>query len=450
MRFCKTWWVNSLALKILLAFIAGTTLSITFLLLFSAFVKDRLPGMGLEERTRHLATQLTFDRNDRPTGFQGDGEHPAWLYQSLSQETAFRVIDEKGEMVLASAGAARWPDSSAVNRLQPGHFEFIINDVLYKGATEAYLHNGKTGYVQLTVSSRMVGFLHQQFAVPFIQRGIIVFSLVLLVVFGFCAWFTLKYSLKPLRRASEAAAGVSPQTLGTRVQTAGVPAEVAPLINSFNQALERLAKGYRVQQDFLAQAAHELKTPLTLIRAEVELMECSWETRVPLLTHIEHIARHVQQLLLLAEASEPHSYRFDYLDPGDVARDVADFLLGIADEKSVVIVVSAPSASLNWYADRGALFTLIKNITENALQHAPAESRIVIAINAGSIAVCDSGPGVMPEHLSMLFTRFWRGAHRRDHGAGLGLAICHEIALAHNWMLSAENSNPGLKMTISL
>ncbi len=56
----------------------------------------------------------------------------------------------------------------------------------------------------------------------------------------------------------------------------------------------------------------------------------------------------------------------------------------------------------------------------------------------------------MPEHLSMLFTRFWRGAHRRDHGAGLGLAICHEIALAHNWMLSAENSNPGLKMTIML
>lgn len=66
-----------------------------------------------------------------------------------------------------------------------------------------------------------------------------------------------------------------------------------------------------------------------------------------------------------------------------------------------------------------------------------------------AIRVRDQGPGVEPGQLSLMFSRFWRGAHRRDRGAGLGLAICQEIALAHGWTLSARNEAPGLSMTIS-
>ncbi|WP_226251338.1 sensor histidine kinase [Halomonas sp. SBBP1] len=103
---------------------------------------------------------------------------------------------------------------------------------------------------------------------------------------------------------------------------------------------------------------------------------------------------------------------------------------------------------MTWKADRGACFTLLKNLLENAIQHAPEQTLVSMEIQGNTITVLDRGPSVEPEQLSLLFSRFWRGAHRRDHGAGLGLAICQEIALAHGWTLTAHNAHPGLTMTL--
>ncbi|WP_431262384.1 sensor histidine kinase [Roseateles chitinivorans] len=109
----------------------------------------------------------------------------------------------------------------------------------------------------------------------------------------------------------------------------------------------------------------------------------------------------------------------------------------------------APDRSVTWDADRGALFTLLKNLLENAIQHAPAGSLVSVEIEADRLSVRDRGPGVTPHQLSRIFGRFWRGAHRRDHGAGLGLAICQEIAEAHGWTLSAQPEDPGLRMVVA-
>jgi two-component system sensor histidine kinase QseC len=91
------------------------------------------------------------------------------------------------------------------------------------------------------------------------------------------------------------------------------------------------------------------------------------------------------------------------------------------------------------------VFTLLKNLLENAIQHAPAKTEVCVATSGDELTVRDLGPGVDPEQLAQLFGRFWRGAHRRDHGAGLGLAICQAIALAHGWLLTAERAEPGLR-----
>ncbi|MBJ2067418.1 two-component sensor histidine kinase [Serratia odorifera] len=448
MRLEKTLWINSLSLRILLTLVGGILLSIGFLLLFGAIVKDRLPGMNLSERTLHLAQKLEYDGSGNPVGFSGDAEHPHWLYDSLSEETAFRVMDARGKVVLMSPGVRNWPHLASIAELQRRRFEFTTHGVFYDGATEPFEHHGKTWFMQLTVSSRIVSFLHQEFALPFIRLGIMVFSVVLLFVFTLCAYVSLKYALRPLRQASRAAAAITPQSLSDRVPTQCVAAEIVPLIGSFNHALERLENGYRVQQDFLAKAAHELKTPLTLIRAEVETMEGDLVPREPLLMHVAHLARHVQQILLLAEASEPLSYRFQPVDACEVARNVLFFLQKIAEDAKVKLIASDMHEKIIWQADRGALFTLLKNLIENAIQHAPAATEIAIDINADSISVRDWGPGVEPEQLSVMFSRFWRGEHRRDVGAGLGLAICREIALAHEWSLSARNSHPGLMVTV--
>ena len=242
-----------------------------------------------------------------------------------------------------------------------------------------------------------------------------------------------------MREASAAASRIAPRNLEMRLSAQSMPREMRPLIEAFNEALDRLEKGYRVQQEFLASAAHELKTPLALMRGQVELSESA--ERETLLQDIDVMARQVHQLLHLAEVSEVGNYEFEQVDVAVVAGEAVAFLQRLAQRGAVHLDLRAPEAMPAVRADRGALFVLLKNLVENAVQHSPRGSVVAIAVGARGLVVRDEGAGIAPEHLGELFKRFWRGPARRDCGAGLGLAICFEIAMAHGWRLSARNGS---------
>lgn len=359
------------------------------------------------------------------------------------------MLDSSGRTVLtSSASESFWSADTELHRSQAGYFEFIQNGLHMQAVSATREHNGEHWVVQVAISSRFLSLIDKHIAVPFMARGVAVFGLVLLCVFGICAYVTLGYTLKPLRQISRAAAAISPRSLHTRLQAETVPSEIVSLVDSFNRVLDRLEQGYRTQQEFLATAAHELKTPLALIRAQIEVKEQS-NDRDALLNDVAHMARQVQQLLLLAEVSEEQNYNPAIVDVADVASEVINYLHPMAEASALQVTLSC-NASASWQADRAALFTLLKNLLENAIQHAPQNSVVQIEIDAAIITVRDWGPGVTPQQLPQLFVRFWRGAHRRDHGAGLGLAICHEIALAHGWVLSAHRAEPGLCFKLAL
>jgi signal transduction histidine kinase len=155
------------------------------------------------------------------------------------------------------------------------------------------------------------------------------------------------------------------------------------------------------------------------------------------------MARQVQQLLQLAEVSEPRNYVFEPVDVESVAGEVTGYLGRLAERRAVRLELdlAAPAGPLQLQADRSALFILLKNLIENALQHTPAGAAVRVRADGGGLSVQDEGSGIADEHLPKLFMRFWRGPQRRDEGAGLGLAICQEIAAAHGWTLSARNSD---------
>jgi signal transduction histidine kinase len=455
MRFVKAMWLNSLRVKVLLAYVAGAALSIVLIVLVSlaivALQGDILSGPDVAGLTEDLAGMLRFDAEGVPVGLDdSDDELTSWLYDSLKQETAYRVLDASGNVVLSSAaGEAFWPATGAARLLQRGRFEFEHEGVAMQAATASVERDGRVWFLQCAVSRRFMHLMYRAFALPFTGSGITLFSLVLLFVFGACAYVTLRYALKPLQEISESAAAIAPHSLGARLRTNAVPTEIAPLVHSFNRVLERLERGYRIQQEFLATAAHELKTPLALIRAQIELMD-DGEDRRALLNDVEHMTRQVQQLLLLAEASERQNYSFAAVDVQEVAKEAADYLQRMADAADVQLVTPDKTSGPQWLADRGALFTLLKNMLENAIQHAPRGTEVRVEVGAAVVSVRDWGPGVHQEQLPQIFSRFWRGAHRRDHGAGLGLAICQEIALAHGWTLSAHRADPGLRLCLSL
>lgn len=455
MRFVKTMRLNSLSVKVLLAYVAGAALSVGLIALAVSVIVsthggDILSRTDVAHSAQDIAEELEFNSEGVPVGFNTDDFDFAWVFESLKQETAYRVLDASGTVVLSSAaGEAFWPDSEAVRRLQRGRFEFKKEGVTMRGATASVEHMGRTWYLQFAASTRFLQLVYRAFALPFMSAGITLFSVVLFFIFGVCVYVTIRYALKPLRQISDSASAISTRSLHARLRTDAAPTEIAPLVDSFNRVLERLEQGYRIQQEFLATAAHELKTPLALIRAQVELMDDDDERR-SLLNDVEHMTRQVQQLLHLAEASEVQSYRFTTIDVLEVAKEAANYLQRMADAAEVKLVTPDGASGALWLADRGALFTLFKNLLENAIEHAPAGTEVRVEIDTAVVSIRDSGPGIDQEQLPKIFSRFWRGAHRRDHGAGLGLAICQEIALAHGWALTAHRAEPGLRLCLSL
>jgi len=455
----KTKWLSSLRAKVLLAYLVGVALSILLIVGTAVAVIDRHDGFPssatVAQCAKTLAGFIHFDERGTPMGLVDRDEDPAtgreeaWVFDSLKQEAAYRVLDASGKLVLSSAaGDTFWPASAAVTELRRGSFEFERGGILMRAATASVVHKGQTWYLQCAVSSRFTQFMYGAFALPVMGKGILIFSFVLLLVFGTCAFVTLKYTLRPLQRISEAAAEISPRSLSARLQTRSVPAEIAPLVESFNRVLDRLEQGYRSQREFLATAAHELKTPLALIRAQVDL-GTEGAGRKELLQDVEHMSRQVQQLLHLAEASEVQSRQLVDVDVTVLVEEAASYLARMAQAANVRFDLQKHAVPVHWMADRGALFTLVKNLLENAVQHTPPGTLVSVDITPRSLSVRDWGPGVPQDQLSAIFLRFWRGAHRRDLGAGLGLSICQEIALAHGWMLTAIRADPGLRVVLS-
>lgn len=452
MRSVKTIRLNSLSLKVLLAYMAAMALSIALIVIAAVVTlqSNALARMDLADLAKDMSTKIRFDSNGRPVDLEADEDDLAWAYESLQRETAYRVLDDAGNVaLLSSAGDEFWPPVEDALRLARGRFDFEHDGATMHGATEPIEHGGRTWYFQIAASTRLMTLLHRV-ALPLVGFGIVVFSLVLLVALGLFAYITLRYTLKPLRDVSESAAAISPHSIHARLNAEAVPLEIAPLVDSFNRVLERLENGYRVQKEFLGTAAHELKTPLALIRAQIELGEDGPQDRDALLSDVEYMTRQVQQLLLLAEASEAHNYNFTTVRVQDAADEAAAYLQRMAGAADVRLEVSAVADNVEWQADRGALFTVLKNLLENAIQHAPAKTIVSVEIQRDAVTVRDSGPGVDAAQLPLLFERFWRAAHRRDHGAGLGLSICQEIALAHGWVLTAVRAEPGLRFRLAI
>ncbi|MGM3390204.1 HAMP domain-containing histidine kinase [Stutzerimonas stutzeri] len=452
MRFVSKMRLNSLAVKVMLAYIACATLTTALLVLavFSLTTAQRglISGAEVADTAKGMVDDLLFDSSGRPVGLDVTDFDVEWLFESLKRETAYRVLDTAGRIVLSSPGSeVVWPASASGGPPKTGNFEFQQRGVTMHGATEAVQHEGQTWYLQFTASTRFLHLVYRAFTLPFTGLGITLFSLVLLFVFGASVYLTLRYTFKPLRDVSNSAAEISPRSLHARLPTDAIPSEIAPLVVSFNNVLERLEHGYRVQQEFLATAAHELKTPLSLIRAQIELMDDGSE-RTSLLNDVEHMTRQVQQLLHLAEASEIQSYRFAAVNIREVVTEAVGYLQRMADDAEVRLVVTG-DRDAHWLADRGALFTLLKNLLENAIQHAPCDSEVHVEVSTNALTLRDWGPGIEEAQLEHLFTRFWRGAHRRDHGAGLGLSICEEITTAHGWRLSVQRMQPGLSFQLS-
>ena len=257
-------------------------------------------------------------------------------------------------------------------------------------------------------------------------------------------------AVAPLLRASEEARNIGPTRTGIRLPTARLPSEIVPLVTAVNQAFDRLEDGYRVQRQFTADAAHQLRTPLAILRTRIETLDRGKGTEA-LHADIESMSRIVGQLLEIAELDTL------VLDPGETAdlRAVCAEVVGsiapyaLARQKDIALRGTEEPVRVKGNAEM--LQRAIFNLAENAIKYTADDTSVDVEVREdGSVRVRDCGPGIPLAEQNLIFQRFWRGDRRRTDGAGLGLSIVQGVVDDHAATVAVENlPDGGAQFTLS-
>ena len=286
---------------------------------------------------------------------------------------------------------------------------------------------------------------------------------VMMPILMLVVWWVVSGSLQPVARVRSQVASRQADDLSP-VSDTGLPDEVRPLVQELNLLFGRVRTAFEAQQHFVADAAHELRTPLAALRLQAQSLDRAdtpeaRQVAVSRLTAgIDRATRLVEQLLILARqeatAAEGTAAKTRPVDLADLARRTAADLAGVAAAKGVDLgLQQADPASVDGQPD--ALQILLRNLVDNAVKYTPGGGTVDISVlsGAGTVAVQveDSGPGIPPDERERVFDRFYRVAGSEAAGSGLGLAIIKAIAERHGAVLTLGSSERlgGLMATVT-
>ncbi len=299
-------------------------------------------------------------------------------------------------------------------------------------------------FVQVAFPSNPV--LYDSVLEEFIQDVAWIWFLFLLVILA-TNLVVARIALKPLGEAVEQVERIGPGSVTIRLKEGKLPEDVLVLVKAVNHALDRLQSGFRSLEEFVADVAHELRTPLAVIKAQLAV------SATPLARVLEQdffrMERLVQQLL---DRMRLNGIRFEAdetLELGEVAREVAGFLAPLAIAKGRSIEVLGGEMPVKIVGARDYIFRALRNLVENGIEHAPPESTVSVIVNdAPSIAVRDHGPGFSAAMLAAQGRPQEQFRSGRQGGVGLGLSIVQRTMIAHKGELEITNHSEGAVVTM--
>jgi two-component system, OmpR family, sensor kinase len=354
-----------------------------------------------------------------------------------------QIIDLDGQVVARSAtlGTARLPRPPALlASLRNGETVFATVTDFGEEPVRMVVLPVSVGPARYAVQVAMS--LDDAYAVLRVGRWLFLsMSVAILVGIGLTGALLARRALRPIDRVVTQARRIGEANLADRLPHPGTRDEIGRLVETLNEMLARLARSFEVQRHFTADASHELRSPLSRLRAELEVTlrrprtPAEYEdTLRSCLEEVDRVQALIEELLELAridarqepEASEP-------VDVGDIIDDAVAAVRPKAAQRAIVLAVDHPREILVNAAPVAAKVALT-NILDNAVKFSPTGSQVSVVAKADRhdalIAVSDAGPGVRSEELARLFQRFYRGQASRSTdvpGVGLGLAIARAL-----------------------
>jgi signal transduction histidine kinase len=230
-----------------------------------------------------------------------------------------------------------------------------------------------------------------------------------------------------------------------------LPQEVLPLAEAINQALDRLEKGFRIQREFMADAAHELRTPLSVLRTHIDMLQDKGVAST-LRPHIDVMGRMVGQLLELAELEISTVGAEDCADLAAVCSEAISIMAPIALANRKTIELTGTPGPVWIRGNAEMLFRAIRNLVENAVRHTAIGTTVEVEVGSeGTVSIKDRGPGIPASERKLIFSRFWRRDRRSQDHAGLGLSIVERAIQIHGGSVRVdERPGGGAVFSVSL
>jgi two-component system OmpR family sensor kinase len=359
-----------------------------------------------------------------PDEFAADAALPA--AEDPEEEFILQVWDLKGTPLFASRPAPPTPRYNV-----RGFSTVTINGAKWRVYGELHHHLYAQASQPLEVRNAMAAHIVLRTGLPLVGFVGVLVVLVLIVI---------GRAMGPLDRLARAVEDRSPSTLDP-LSPDGWPAELAPVVQALNVLLVKFDEALAAQRIFVADAAHELRSPLTALKIQLQLAERATtpearaQAMAKLHERLDRSAHLVQQLLSLARFEAGLSAaQLQHVELGELLQGTVADYAAIADNRGIDLGAVAPTP-VHVQADPDGLRVLLNNLVDNALRYTQPGGRVDVVAELAQgwpvLRVCDDGPGVAPEHRDRLFDRFYRPEGNAVWGAGLGLSIVHNIASNH-------------------
>jgi signal transduction histidine kinase len=405
-------------------------------LLFQRQQWDRLDGALAEEA-------------DTAAGTIAHGIAVAQMVARLSEERDLsprrRVWVAVGTRTIAGAG-----DQNAdlpMLRAAPSRRAIVDgHNNVFRYAITPFSLNGASAYLADGVDARAV-----RESISRLRTSLLLVLPALLVTSVSVGYWLAGRALAPLMIVSGALAEIKPRDLNRRLRLPAIDDELARLIRAINALLERVERASAAERRFAADAAHELRTPLAVLRTGIEVALRRERTAAEYERALNGALRDAvavcgiaDELLALTRLDQEMALGCEPIDLRGLTEEIVNAIEPLAAAKRLTIDTDLPDA-ITVQGSRDHLRRVVINLLDNALKHTPEQGCIRIALESSNgrakLRVSDSGRGIDEQDLPLIFERFFRG--RSEPGHGLGLSLCREIVELHDGAISANNAPGG-------
>jgi len=381
-----------------------------------------------------------------------DGSVPA-----IPDKVFYTVSDRDGKKLAGNANLGR-PLAFRGGKIGPLFSNGERNGEKTRNVSLIFFNPDSDTLYQLYMSETIQ---QRQALIRGILANIVIPQLLLILIAVAAIWYALKQGLAPLERLRREVQNRRRDDL-SQLDSSKAPEEVRPLIDAVNNLLERLQMAMQAQKRFVADAAHQLRTPIAGLKTQSELAlrtsdpEQKQQALEHILTSTRHGMRLVNQLMVLArnEPGGQGTENFVPLKLNQLAQECTANWIQTALEKNIDLGFDGTPAAEEVMGDAASLTEMLNNLIDNAIRYTPNGGHITVGVSTSAqgpvLSVEDNGPGIDPQHRERVFERFYRVLGTGQSGSGLGLAIVAEVAKRHQAALRLDAGSGGKGTLISV